>query len=274
MFSSWQGKVGYLTFSALALALTAVLTRPGFERSLTRPITPGFGPPCTLWQAWKVFCGFFWEQMLLVGVVVSGAIRVSLAKWQWVDALVALWVAAVFPFVEYMAHRFLLHRSPQNSINRKRESLAVLVHRVHHRDPWHTDRAINPPLSVVFYAVGLPILFFPFLSPPRAMTGVAVSWAAILWYEWVHFLIHTSHVPRNRLFARIWRNHRMHHFKNEHFWFNVSTFGVDSILGTRPDPGSVPASPSCLNFDETANNPIGSDPPAPSNARGREKVPS
>jgi Fatty acid hydroxylase superfamily len=251
MFSTWQGKATYLAFGILALLLTSHLTRPGFEKSLTRPVTRGFGPPCTLWQAWRLFCSFFWEQMLLAGVVVSCAIRLALGHWRLVDGAIAIGIAAVFPFIEYLSHRHLLHGPAKSADGPRRESLAALVHRVHHRDPWHMERAINPQLSVVLYAVGLPVVFFPFFSPPQAMTGVAASWIVLFWYEWIHLLIHTSYVPRNALYNRIWRNHRLHHFKNEHFWYNVSTYGVDSLLGTKPHPTSVPTSPTCLTLDET-----------------------
>jgi hypothetical protein len=260
MFSSWHGRVAYLIFAALALGLTARLTRPGLEETLNRPIVRGFGPPCSLWQAWKLFCGFFWEQMLLAGVVVSCSIRVALGQWHPTDLLIAAGVVVVFPFQEYLSHKYLLHRPPK-VLNRSRESLVALVHRAHHRDPWHMERAINPPVAVILYAVGLPVIFFPLLARPQAMTGVAASWLVLLWYEWVHLLIHTSHVPRNALFKRIWRNHRLHHFKNEHFWYNVSTYGVDSLLHTKPHPASVPTSQSCLTLDDSEANVSYTDDP-------------
>jgi len=37
-------------------------------------------------------------------------------------------------------------------------------------------------------------------------------------YEWVHYLTHTSYRPRTAFYRRMWRNHRLHHFKNEHYW--------------------------------------------------------
>jgi hypothetical protein len=250
MFTSWHGRVIYAIFAALAVVITTIATRPGFENSLQRPITKGFGPPCTLWQAWKLFCSFFWEQMLLAGVVISCAIRLYFGQWHWADLLIALLILAVFPFQEYFIHMFFLHRPPFKIFGQQRESLAALVHRVHHRDPWHMERAINPPVAVVMYAVGLPILFFPFLPRPQAMTGVAGSWVALFVYEWIHLLIHTSHAPKNWLYKRIWRNHRLHHFKNEHYWYNVSTYGIDLLFHTAPASSEVPTSPTCLTLDE------------------------
>jgi hypothetical protein len=84
---------------------------------------------------------------------------------------------------------------------------------------------------------------------PRALTGVAASWLVLLLYEWVHFLSHVSYKPRHWPLKQIQRNHRLHHFKNEHFWYNVSTLGVDAILGTDPDPSTVPTSENCLNLE-------------------------
>lgn len=250
MFSSWQFWVGYALCVVLAVVLTDVFTRRGLAESLERPIEPGFGPPCTLWQAWKLFCSFFWERMLLLGVTVSCAFRLYLGDWNMVDFWVMVAIIAFFPFQEYLTHRFLLHHPPIVIFGKRYETIIALVHRVHHRDPWHMQRAINPPVAIVLYAIGLPLLFCPFFKLPHAMTGVAGSWLVLLVYEWIHLLIHTSHVPRNWLFKRIWRNHRLHHFKSEHFWYNVSTYGVDLLLHTQPTPQSIPTSPTCLTLDE------------------------
>jgi hypothetical protein len=39
--------------------------------------------------------------------------------------------------------------------------------------------------------------------------------------------------------------HRLHHYKNEHYWFTVTTAGTaDRLFGTHPEPGSVQTSPT------------------------------
>ena len=41
----------------------------------------------------------------------------------------------------------------------------------------------------------------------------------------------------------MWRNHRLHHYKNEHYWFTVTSAGTaDRLFGTYPDPETVPTS--------------------------------
>ena len=54
--------------------------------------------------------------------------------------------------------------------------------------------------------------------------------------------------PKTRVYRSIWRNHRQHHFKNEHFWFTVTSSGTaDRVLGTYPD-ATVETSPTAKNL--------------------------
>ncbi|WP_018350435.1 hypothetical protein [Longispora albida] len=47
----------------------------------------------------------------------------------------------------------------------------------------------------------------------------------------------------------MWRNHRLHHYRNEHYWFTVTTSGTaDRVLGAYPDQQSVSASPTAKNL--------------------------
>ena len=46
-------------------------------------------------------------------------------------------------------------------------------------------------------------------------------------------------------FRSVWRNHRLHHYKNEHYWFTVTTAGTaDRLFGTYPEPSTVETSPT------------------------------
>ena len=58
-------------------------------------------------------------------------------------------------------------------------------------------------------------------------------------YEWCHFLIHTPYRPQGRYYRAIWRGHRLHHFKNEHYWFGVTSTVADHLLGTAPNQAEV-----------------------------------
>ena len=78
---------------------------------------------------------------------------------------------------------------------------------------------------------------------------MAAHLALSLHYEWVHFLCHTRVPPRTRDYQRLVRNHRRHHFKNEHDWFGVTRLGGDRLLGTGPALGAVPTSPTARSLE-------------------------
>ena len=79
--------------------------------------------------------------------------------------------------------------------------------------------------------------------PLGAMISAAIAgYCMVFVYEWTHFLIHTAYVPRTRAYKTIWRNHRLHHFKNEHFWHGITNNLSDRVLGTNPDQRDVPKS--------------------------------
>ena len=76
-------------------------------------------------------------------------------------------------------------------------------------------------------------------------------------YSWIspagaENLIRAGHRPRTRIYRSIWRNHRLHHYRNEHYWFTVTTSGTaDRILGTYADPQTVPPSPTAKALHST-----------------------
>ena len=70
-------------------------------------------------------------------------------------------------------------------------------------------------------------------------------------YEWCHFLIHTPYRPRGRYFRSIWRGHRLHHYKNERYWFGVTVNLADHVFRTFPAKDDVPTSPTARTLAPT-----------------------
>lgn len=66
------------------------------------------------------------------------------------------------------------------------------------------------------------------------LTATALSTAGLLHYEWVHLLVHTAYRPRTRYYTRLARNHRRHHYRNEHYWLGVTTNSGDRLMRTYP----------------------------------------
>ncbi|MGV0850315.1 sterol desaturase family protein [Mycolicibacterium phlei] len=193
----------------------------------------------------------------MIGAVLVAAVtaRILVGDWQISDAAVPLVMLAVFPFFEWVVHVLVLHWRPKRLGPLTIDPLLAREHRAHHRDPravplifipWKSLAAWVLPVTV---AVGL--LAFPRLG--MGLTFLVCIGTLGLLYEWTHYLIHSDYKPRTRIYRAIWRNHRNHHFKNEHYWFTVTSSGTaDRLLGTCPDPATVETSPTAKNLHAAA----------------------
>lgn len=186
----------------------------------------------------------------LIGLVaIALRLRIAQGAWSWRDAVMLAGLLAVTPFVEWLIHVYMLHSPPFTIRGRRVEMLTAREHRAHHEAPGVLDGVLLPVYGVIVFAAMIAAvnwaLSFPIalvLGGPRlayATTGVVVSYAILALYEWTHFLIHTPYRPRRRYFKSLWRNHRLHHFKNERYWFGVTSTVGDRVIGTAPDQRAV-----------------------------------
>lgn len=188
---------------------------------------------------------------MIAAVFVAALVaRIAVGDWQLTDALVPLIVVATFPVTEWIIHVTVLHWRPRHLGPVTIDSELARKHRAHHTDPRDTPLVFIPPKSltltiVALVAIGL--LAFPRLG--LGLTFLLTITTLGLLYEWTHYLIHTDYKPKHALYRAIWRNHRHHHYKNEHYWFTVTTSGTaDRLLGTAPDPATVPTSPTARHL--------------------------
>ena len=198
----------------------------------------------TLGQAFKAFVAHPSPWMLSALLVGSGLARAVAADWHWTDALVPVVMLAMFPVVEWVIHVFVLHWRPRRVGGVKLDSLLARKHREHHADPRDVP-LVFIPWQVL--ARGLPVyVVIALLAFPRlglALTFLTFQGVLGLSYEWIHYLIHSDYKPRTRAYRAVWRNHRLHHYKNENYWFTVTSAGTaDRLFRTYPDPGSVSSS--------------------------------
>jgi hypothetical protein len=188
---------------------------------------------------------------LLAGALLAAVVaRVVVGDWQWSDAVLPFVVLAAFPFVEWVIHVVVLHWQPRRIAGFTLDPILARKHREHHVDPRIVKLIFIPLQSLIGALTSALIVAFVFI--PRSglgLTFLVVTFTIGLVYEWTHYLVHTDYKAKTSLYRKIWRNHRLHHFKNEHYWFGVSTPGTaDRVLGTYPDPQSVPASPTAKNL--------------------------
>ena len=207
-----------------------------------------------LGACWREFMTHFSPRAVLAATVVAVGARVYVGQWSWRDVIPPLALLAAQPFVEWVIHKYLLHLPPFELRGRKVELYGSIQHRNHHLSPSDLDRVLLKLIEVTSFIVQIAIAIalvtlavaLPLGAPvlPLALTGIVFSYLGLFRYEWSHFLIHTPYVPRSRWYRTIWRNHRLHHFKNEGYWMGVSSNVGDRVLGTNPDQRTVPRSPT------------------------------
>ncbi len=204
----------------------------------------------TLAEAVREFVGHPTPWLLGAALLASLTARIVVGDWRLSDAVLPFVVVAVFPFFEWMIHVVLLHWRPRRIAGVVIDPLLARKHREHHVDP-RIVKLIFIPLQSLFGALAS-ALIVAFVLIPR--TGLGLTFLVVLFgiglvYEWTHYLVHTDYKPRTALYRRVYRNHRLHHYKNENYWFGVTTPGTaDRVLGTYPDPASVPTSPTARNL--------------------------
>lgn len=215
----------------------------------------------TLGAAWREFARKRSPWMIAGAFVLVAVLRAAVGgEPTWRDAVAVAAMLVAYPFGEWAIHVYLLHWRPTEVRGRRVDLPVAKAHRAHHRKPNDlTMILLDPPelaqlllLAVpVVTGVGALVLGLAFGAVPLGalLSAVLAGYLAVGVYEWTHFLIHTAHRPRSRYYRAIWRNHRLHHFKNERYWHGITNNVSDRVLGTNPDQRAVPRSKTARTLD-------------------------
>jgi hypothetical protein len=204
---------------------------------------------------WRVFRRSPSGRVILPVVVALVAVRLLIGRWGWSDLAVVAAVGALTGPVEWTIHLHLLHASPDAWTSR-RLGLGS-GHREHHVDPPEIRWLMLPGLDAGIFLVVLgvwtlmwaPLVVWAVTTAvggafvPPIVTALMVTAGGLGHYEWVHLLDHTRYRPRSRYYARLARNHRWHHYRNERYWLGITSHLGDRIMRTLPrTAGDVPLS--------------------------------
>lgn len=202
----------------------------------------------TLGQAARTFLTRPQPWLLAAATLAAWILRVRHGGFGWSDLWIAVGYLAAWPFVEWVVHTSLLHWRPRQVAGRTIDPLVARKHREHHRDPQRLDLIFIPIPALLTVTAGLALLLWALPTDVGLSVAVMVTTLGLA-YEWVHYLVHTDHRPRTAAYRAVWRHHRLHHYKNENYWFTVTTASsADRVLGTQPDPGDVPNSPTARDL--------------------------
>jgi hypothetical protein len=202
--------------------------------------------PSTLKDAWLIFFKFWSPRIMAVYAAIAVTLRLVAGGWSWWDLAVVAAILAIWPIQEWLIHVFILHFKPRTIFGKKIDLLVAQKHRMHHGDPWNLP-LVFIPLHIHPFAPFIQGTFWFLAMPttPLALTGIAAYFVFSLHYEWVHYIVHTRYRPKSWFYGRLWRNHRLHHFMNEHYWYGVTMLSGDKVLRTAPDRKTVEPSPTC-----------------------------
>jgi sterol desaturase/sphingolipid hydroxylase (fatty acid hydroxylase superfamily) len=248
MVANWPWVVGYVVVASLIFIWLRRSSSTDEQAAELAHVTQGFRPSSNLRTIAAEFFRLTCPRLLLTVIVLAWSVRLAVGQWNIWDAAVVLGVLVFWPLQEWIIHVFLLHLKPFTLFGRQFDPIVSRNHRNHHRNPWDPVLGITPPHMIWLYSSGLPGVWLLALPLPQALTGVAVYFNMVLNYEWVHYLIHTSYVPRTWFYKRLWLNHRLHHFKNEHYWYGVTMLSGDWLLQTKPAAQRTDRSETCLTL--------------------------
>jgi hypothetical protein len=217
-------------------------------------------------EAWREFRRHRSPWCIAAAITAALTLRVIAGDLGVYDVAAVAGMLAIYPFSEWAIHVYFLHLRPFTVAGRRVEVPTARSHRKHHERPADLDMILLGPLEAIgLIFVIVPIVVGVGFSAARligtdvplgaALTAMLAGYVLVGIYEWTHFLIHTAYRPRSRYYRSVWRSHRLHHFKNEHYWHGITTTVGDRVLGTFPDHRDVPRSPTA----RTLSGP----PPAP-----------
>ena len=131
---------------------------------------------------------------------------------------------------EYIMHRWIFHMVAESE---KAQKIVYIMHGNHHHFPRDKERLFMPPVPSLILASLIFILQYALMGWNVAMffPGFILGY---LMYGTMHYAIHAWNPPFKWM-KPLWRNHHLHHYKDEGKGFGVSTTLWDHVFGTMFD---------------------------------------
>ena len=136
---------------------------------------------------------------------------------------------------EYAIHRFAFHFFAESERAKK---IVYIIHGNHHEYPRDKERLFMPPVPSLILSSTIFLLIY-LVSAIFGASSYAFSFfpgfiLGYLVYGTMHYAIHAWNPPFKWM-KPLWRNHHLHHYKNDHMGFGVSSTLWDHVFGTMFD---------------------------------------
>ncbi|WP_174734890.1 sterol desaturase family protein [Mesobacillus harenae] len=194
---------------------------------------------------------FFPDISILISLLVAG---VGIAAWQGITLYMSIFFLVgmfSFAFSEYLTHRYFFHiKTPKNPFFLK---FMKRIHYDHHTDPKDLKLLFLP----LWYSLPNFFIFsgiFYYLSKNIMVTlsfGLGLI-AMLLVYEWKHYVAHRPIKPKTKFGQWAKKMHTLHHYKNENYWYGVSSPLMDVLFGTLKEEKEVKLSETARDLQKRA----------------------
>jgi sterol desaturase/sphingolipid hydroxylase (fatty acid hydroxylase superfamily) len=131
---------------------------------------------------------------------------------------------------EYVMHRFVFHHIAKTDRGKR---INYVLHGNHHEYPRDKERLFMPAAPSLIIASTLFFIYWLIIGKnifaffPGFMLGYLI-------YGSMHYAIHAWNPPFKWM-KGLWRNHHLHHYKQDHRGFGVSSTLWDHVFGTMFD---------------------------------------
>lgn len=136
---------------------------------------------------------------------------------------------------EYMVHRYVFHFIANSKMAKK---IVYILHGNHHEYPRDRQRLFMPPLpSIIIAATVFSVIYCSaiFAGIDRFSFSFFAGFVlGYLGYGSMHYAIHAWNPPFKWM-KPLWRNHHLHHYKQQEKGFGVSSTLWDHVFGTMFD---------------------------------------
>lgn len=165
---------------------------------------------------------------VIVGLIYYSAIQLEEQIWK----IGILFLTGMFfwTLFEYVMHRFVFHMVAESE---RAQKIVYVMHGNHHHFPRDKERLFMPPVPSIILASLLFSFHYMILDTNVFMyfPGFLLGY---LIYGTMHYAIHAWNPPFKWM-KPLWRNHHLHHYKDEGKGYGVSTTLWDRIFGTMFD---------------------------------------
>ena len=133
-------------------------------------------------------------------------------------------------FFEYLMHRYAFHWVAESA---RAQKFVYIMHGNHHHFPRDKERLFMPPVPSLIISSVIFLLMYLVMGGNAFMFWSGFMLGYLL-YGSVHYAIHAWNPPFKWM-KPLWRNHHLHHYKDDHKGFGVSCTIWDRVFGTMFD---------------------------------------